>query len=127
MAKSSAFASAIQHVQSGIGLLSSSHWQDQYSLSLNLYNAAAELAYCTGRHERVDKIVSEVRRLNRSVNSSLEFVRPLTLNLENPSVETALDLAPLVKHEREISYALSNSFGFGGTNASLVFGRAPEV
>ncbi len=54
------------------------------------------------------------------------MVAPPTLNLEDPSVETKLDLAPLKKREREITYALSNSFGFGGTNASLVFGRAPE-
>jgi 3-oxoacyl-[acyl-carrier-protein] synthase II len=52
-------------------------------------------------------------------------VAPPTLNLENPSVETALDLAPLQPRERRIDVALSNSFGFGGTNASLVLGRAP--
>ena len=44
-------------------------------------------------------------------------------NLDNPAVETTLDLAPLVKREREINVALSNSFGFGGTNASLVLGK----
>ncbi|MBP7002241.1 beta-ketoacyl-ACP synthase II [Amaricoccus sp.] len=47
-------------------------------------------------------------------------VAPPTLNLENPSVDTPLDLAPLKAREREIRVALSNSFGFGGTNASLV-------
>ncbi|MEO0820001.1 MAG: beta-ketoacyl-ACP synthase II, partial [Pseudomonadota bacterium] len=52
-------------------------------------------------------------------------VAPPTINLEDPSVETPLDLAPLVKQERKIDVALSNSFGFGGTNASLVMGRAP--
>lgn len=54
-------------------------------------------------------------------------VVPPTLNLEEPSVETSLDLAPLEKREREIKYALSNSFGFGGTNASLIFGQPPEA
>ncbi|MFO1104924.1 MAG: beta-ketoacyl-ACP synthase II [Amaricoccus sp.] len=49
-------------------------------------------------------------------------VAPPTLNLENPSVETAIDLAPLEAVRREIRVALSNSFGFGGTNASLVLG-----
>ena len=53
-------------------------------------------------------------------------VAPPTLNLEEPSVDTKLDLAPLVKREREVRYALSNSFGFGGTNASLIFGAPPE-
>jgi 3-oxoacyl-[acyl-carrier-protein] synthase II len=46
---------------------------------------------------------------------------PPTLNLDNPSVETAIDLTPRHARAKEISVALSNSFGFGGTNASLVF------
>jgi 3-oxoacyl-[acyl-carrier-protein] synthase II len=50
-------------------------------------------------------------------------VAPPTINLDNPAVEPMLDLAPNAKREREISVALSNSFGFGGTNASLVMGR----
>ncbi|NIY78963.1 beta-ketoacyl-ACP synthase II [Celeribacter sp. HF31] len=47
-------------------------------------------------------------------------VAPPTINLDNPAVEPKLDLAPNAKREREINVALSNSFGFGGTNASLV-------
>ncbi|HVV92360.1 MAG TPA: beta-ketoacyl-ACP synthase II [Hyphomicrobiales bacterium] len=50
-------------------------------------------------------------------------VAPPTLNLDNPSVETAIDLVPRVKRERPIETVLSNSFGFGGTNASLVLRR----
>ena len=50
-------------------------------------------------------------------------VAPPTINLDNPAVEPKLDLAPNAKREREIKVALSNSFGFGGTNASLVMGR----
>jgi 3-oxoacyl-[acyl-carrier-protein] synthase II len=50
-------------------------------------------------------------------------VAPPTINLDNPSVETAIDLAPHKAVKREIDVALSNSFGFGGTNASLVFRR----
>jgi 3-oxoacyl-[acyl-carrier-protein] synthase II len=50
-------------------------------------------------------------------------VAPPTINLDNPAVETVIDLAPNVKREREINYALSNSFGFGGTNASLLLGK----
>ncbi|NND19141.1 MAG: beta-ketoacyl-ACP synthase II, partial [Silicimonas sp.] len=50
-------------------------------------------------------------------------VAPPTINLDNPAVEPMLDLAPNAKREREIGIALSNSFGFGGTNASLVMGR----
>ena len=51
-------------------------------------------------------------------------IAPPTLNLDNPSVETAIDLVPHKPREREINVALSNSFGFGGTNASLVIQRA---
>ncbi|KQT88396.1 beta-ketoacyl-ACP synthase II [Aurantimonas sp. Leaf443] len=50
-------------------------------------------------------------------------VAPPTLNLDNPSVETEIDLVPHVKREKTIDVALSNSFGFGGTNASLVLRR----
>jgi 3-oxoacyl-[acyl-carrier-protein] synthase II len=51
-------------------------------------------------------------------------IAPPTLNLDNPSVETAIDLVPHKARKREINVALSNSFGFGGTNASLIFRRA---
>ncbi len=50
-------------------------------------------------------------------------IAPPTLNLNDPSVETKLDLAPLKAVKREINFALSNSFGFGGTNASLIMGK----
>lgn len=45
---------------------------------------------------------------------------PPTLNLHNPERNTEIDLVPLVAKKREVNVALSNSFGFGGTNASLV-------
>ena len=48
-------------------------------------------------------------------------IAPATLNLENPSVETDIDLVPLKPRHKEINTVLSNSFGFGGTNASLIF------
>lgn len=48
---------------------------------------------------------------------------PPTLNLDNPSVETSIDLAPKQAKPKQIDVALSNSFGFGGTNASLIFKR----
>jgi len=50
-------------------------------------------------------------------------VAPPTLNLDNPERETAIDLVPNVARKREINVALSNSFGFGGTNASLILRR----
>lgn len=50
-------------------------------------------------------------------------IAPPTINLDNPMVETDLDLAPNKAVKREINIVLSNSFGFGGTNASLVMGK----
>ncbi len=50
-------------------------------------------------------------------------VVPPTINLDNPSVATAIDLVPHKPRERAVNMVLSNSFGFGGTNASLVFRR----
>ena len=50
-------------------------------------------------------------------------VAPPTINLDNPAVAPVLDLAPNRAVKRRIDVALSNSFGFGGTNASLVLGR----
>ncbi|MEO1719858.1 MAG: beta-ketoacyl-ACP synthase II, partial [Pseudomonadota bacterium] len=47
-------------------------------------------------------------------------VAPPTLNLDNPSVETPIDLVPHTAREKQISTVVSNSFGFGGTNATLV-------
>jgi 3-oxoacyl-[acyl-carrier-protein] synthase II len=58
-----------------------------------------------------------------SVLAIRDNVAPPTLNLDNPSVETAIDLVPHVAKKREINTVLSNSFGFGGTNASLVLRR----
>jgi 3-oxoacyl-[acyl-carrier-protein] synthase II len=51
-------------------------------------------------------------------------IAPPTINLDNPQVQTAIDLVPNQARKREINVTLSNSFGFGGTNASLVFKRA---
>ena len=56
-----------------------------------------------------------------SILAIRDQIAPPTLNLDNPSVETAIDLAPHVARRRPIQAALSNSFGFGGTNASLIF------
>ena len=50
-------------------------------------------------------------------------VVPPTINLDNPSVETPVDLVPHHAKKKDIDVVLSNSFGFGGTNASVVFRR----
>jgi len=58
-----------------------------------------------------------------SILAIRDGVAPPTINLDNPSVETPIDLVPHVARKRDIDMVLSNSFGFGGTNASLIFRR----
>jgi 3-oxoacyl-[acyl-carrier-protein] synthase II len=59
-----------------------------------------------------------------SILAMRDGVAPPTINLDNPSVETPIDLVPHQAKKRDIDVVLSNSFGFGGTNASLVLRRA---
>jgi 3-oxoacyl-[acyl-carrier-protein] synthase II len=59
-----------------------------------------------------------------SVLAIRDGIVPPTLNLDDPSVETAIDLVPHKAKHRPVEIVLSNSFGFGGTNASLVFRQA---
>ena len=58
-----------------------------------------------------------------SILAIRDQIAPPTINLDNPSVETPIDLVPHAARKRDIRIALSNSFGFGGTNASLIFSR----
>jgi 3-oxoacyl-[acyl-carrier-protein] synthase II len=59
-----------------------------------------------------------------SIMAIRDGVVPPTLNLDNPSRESVIDRVANTAQERKVDMALSNSFGFGGTNASIVFGRA---
>lgn len=56
-----------------------------------------------------------------SILAIRDQIAPPTINLDNPEHETALDLAPNKARPRKIDVAMSNSFGFGGTNASVIF------
>ena len=60
-----------------------------------------------------------------SILAIRDGVVPPTLNLDNPSPSCDIDLVPKHAKRREVRYALSNSFGFGGTNASLIFAGPP--
>ena len=55
-----------------------------------------------------------------SILAMRDNIVPPTINLENPSVETDMDLVPLKARKKPVNAVLTNSFGFGGTNASLV-------
>ena len=59
-----------------------------------------------------------------SIMALRDKMAPPTLNLENPNVETPLDLVPLKAVPFEGKAVMSNSFGFGGTNAALIFVEA---
>ncbi len=61
------------------------------------------------------------RRSVRDLSSAYQVSLPL--NLDNPDVETKMDLVPHTAKKREVNVAMSNSFGFGGTNASLLLKR----
>ena len=58
-----------------------------------------------------------------SILAIRDQIAPPTINLENPSIDTPIDLIPNVAKPMKIEMAMSNSFGFGGTNASVVFKR----
>ena len=60
-----------------------------------------------------------------SIKALATGILPPTLNLDDPSEGCDIDLVPHRAKERKVEYALSNSFGFGGTNASLIFAGAP--
>ncbi len=60
-----------------------------------------------------------------SILALRDQVAPPTINLDNPAVTPRINLAANAPHQREINVAMSNSFGFGGTNACLVMGKAP--
>ena len=61
-----------------------------------------------------------------SILAIRDQIAPPTINLDNPAVTPKLDLAPNKAVKRKIDVALSNSFGFGGTNASLVIGKVKD-
>jgi 3-oxoacyl-[acyl-carrier-protein] synthase II len=88
---------------------------DAYKLSMSSTKSA--IGHLLGAAGAVEAIYSLLAMRDQIV--------PPTLNLEKPSAACDIDLVPLKAKERKVRYALSNSFGFGGTNASLIFGPSP--
>ena len=88
---------------------------DAYALSMSSTKSA--IGHLLGAAGSVEAIFS--------ILSIVHGVVPPTLNLDNPSDDCDIDLVPHVARKRDVRVVLSNSFGFGGTNASLVFAQAP--
>jgi 3-oxoacyl-[acyl-carrier-protein] synthase II len=88
-----------------------------HAYSLSMSSTKSAIGHLLGAAGSVEAIFSILAMRDRIV--------PPTLNLENPSDGCDIDLVPRRAKERAVRFALSNSFGFGGTNASLVFGPAP--
>ena len=90
-----------------------------------LMGAAAEKATMSSTKSAIGHLLGAAGAVEAifCVLALRDQVAPPTINLDNPAVEPRLDLAPNAKRERKIDVALSNSFGFGGTNATLIMGK----
>jgi 3-oxoacyl-[acyl-carrier-protein] synthase II len=86
----------------------------EYAYKLSMSSTKSSIGHLLGAAGSVEAIFS--------ILAMRDGIVPPTLNLENPSPGCDIDLVPREAKERPVRYALSNSFGFGGTNASLVFG-----
>eukprot|EP01117_Protostelium_nocturnum_P015928 TRINITY_DN6208_c0_g1_i2.p1 TRINITY_DN6208_c0_g1~~TRINITY_DN6208_c0_g1_i2.p1 ORF type:complete len:440 (-),score=108.83 TRINITY_DN6208_c0_g1_i2:120-1439(-) len=90
----------------------------EHAYKLSISSTKSSIGHLLGASGSIEAIYS--------ILSIRDNVVPPTLNLENPGEGFDLDYVPLRAKNREINVALSNSFGFGGTNATLVFGRYSE-
>jgi 3-oxoacyl-[acyl-carrier-protein] synthase II len=85
----------------------------QHAYKLSMSSTKSAIGHLLGAAGSVEAIYS-ILAINHGVV-------PPTLNLDNPSDSCDIDLVPHTAKERKVRIALSNSFGFGGTNASVVF------
>jgi len=88
-----------------------------HAYSLSMSSTKSAIGHLLGAAGSVEAIFSILAMRDQIV--------PPTLNLEHPSDGCDIDLVPQRAKERWVRHVLSNSFGFGGTNASLIFGPAP--
>src|SRR6516165_3122104 len=89
----------------------------RHSYELSMSSTKSAIGHLLGAAGSVEAIFS--------ILAIRDGVVPPTLNLDNPSPSCDIDLVPKQAKRREVRYALSNSFGFGGTNASLIFTGPP--
>lgn len=85
----------------------------EHAANLTMSSTKSSIGHLLGAAGAVEAIFS--------VLAIRDGMAPPTINLDNPSVETVIDLVPHKPKKLDVNVALSNSFGFGGTNASLVF------
>jgi 3-oxoacyl-[acyl-carrier-protein] synthase II len=86
---------------------------EQHAYKINVSSTKSAMGHLLGAAGAIEAIISLLAAKNN--------VCPPTLNLYTPDEGCDLNLTPFVSQERSIQYAMSNSFGFGGTNASLIF------
>jgi len=86
-----------------------------HSSTISMSSTKSSIGHLLGAAGSVEAIFS--------ILSIRDQIVPPTINLEKPEVDTKIDLVPKYAKERKVEKALSNSFGFGGTNASLVLGK----
>jgi 3-oxoacyl-[acyl-carrier-protein] synthase II len=89
----------------------------EHAYKLSMSSTKSAIGHLLGAAGSVEAIFS--------ILAIRDQIVPPTLNLENPSEGCDIDLVPLRAKERRVRHAMSNSFGFGGTNASLIFAPAP--
>src|SRR5262249_56027562 len=89
----------------------------EHAYELSMSSTKSAIGHLLGAAGSVEAIFS--------ILAIRDGVVPPTLNLDNPSSSCDIDLVPKQAKERRVRYALTNSFGFGGTNASLIFARPP--
>jgi 3-oxoacyl-[acyl-carrier-protein] synthase II len=90
---------------------------DKHAASLCMSSTKSAIGHLLGAAGAVEAIFC--------ILAIRDQIVPPTLNLDHPSVETPIDLVPHKARKRQVEFALSNSFGFGGTNACLIL-RAVE-
>jgi 3-oxoacyl-[acyl-carrier-protein] synthase II len=89
----------------------------EHAYSLSMSSTKSAIGHLLGAAGSVEAIFS--------ILALRDGIVPPTLNLDNPDPDCDIDLVAKQAKERKVGYALSNSFGFGGTNASLIFAGPP--
>jgi 3-oxoacyl-[acyl-carrier-protein] synthase II len=90
----------------------------EHAYNLSISSTKSQLGHSLGASGGIELIVS--------IKAILEGIVPPTINLTNPDPDCDLDYTPNVPKDREITYAMSNSFGFGGHNASIIVKKFSE-